>query len=126
MDVNELERIIQEKEDYLEVLKENTTGNKEAIEKLEKEINETKTILNTYKTTVVEADSLDKLTPIKKINPIGKKLWEQTESYRNKNKGNVKAKTLSSTAAYSSIVLMSISSALLTVGIIALGIIFAK
>ena len=126
MDVNELERVIQEKEDYLEVLKENTTGNKDAIEKLEKEISETKTILNTYKTTVVEIDSLDKLTPIKKINPIGKRLWEQAESYRNKSKGNAKTKTLSSTAAYSSIVLMSISSALLTVGIIALGIIFAK
>ena len=126
MDVNELERVIQEKEDYLEVLKENTTGNKDAIEKLEKEISETKTILNTYKTTVVEVDSLDKLTPIKKINPIGKRLWEQAESYRNKSKGNAKTKTLSSTAAYSSIVLMSISSALLAVGIIALGIIFAK
>ncbi len=126
MDANELERVIQEKEDYLEVLKENTTGNKDAIEKLEKEISETKTILNTYKTTVVEVDSLDKLTPIKKINPIGKRLWEQAESYRNKSKGNAKTKTLSSTAAYSSIVLMSISSALLAVGIIALGIIFAK
>lgn len=126
MDVNELERVIQEKEDYLEVLKENTTGNKDAIEKLEKEISETKTILNTYKTTVVEVDSLDKLTPIKKINPIGKRLWEQAESYRNKSKGNAKTKTLSSTAAYSSIVLMSISSALLAVGIITLGIIFAK
>ena len=126
MDVNELERVIQEKEDYLEVLKENTTGNKDAIEKLEKEISETKTILNTYKTTVVEIDSLDKLTPIKKINSIGKRLWEQAESYRNKSKGNAKTKTLNSTAAYSSIVLMSISSALLAVGIIALGIIFAK
>ena len=126
MDANELERVIQEKEDYLEVLKENTTGNKDAIEKLEKEISKTKTILNTYKTTVVEVDSLDKLTPIKKINPIGKRLWEQAESYRNKSKGNAKTKTLSSTAAYSSIVLMSISSALLAVGIIALGIIFAK